>query len=146
MTLAKIDDEAAHLHTADDETTIKGVVAHRTHWIGLFFTWYEGGVAGEDVQTPAPGYKWNQLKDYNAAIYRNANARAWTDLNSELQTAVDRLRAFIAGHGDDVLYAPGLYPWMNTWTLGRWAEASGPSHFRSANTYIRKVLRQAQAT
>ncbi|MCR9121570.1 MAG: ClbS/DfsB family four-helix bundle protein [Phyllobacteriaceae bacterium] len=144
-TLDGVDEAMASRHTAADAVTIKGVIAHRTHWIGLFFDWYEGGVAGETVETPAPGVKWNQLKAYNAPIYEAANGRPWSELRSEFDAAAARLRAFIAENGDDLLYVKGLYPWMNNWTIGRWAEASGPSHFRSANTHIRKVLRENAA-
>lgn len=144
-TLDTVDETSAALHAADDTATIKGVIAHRTHWIGLFFDWYRGGVAGETVETPAPGVKWNQLKAYNAPIYENANPRPWSELRAEFDAAVARLRAFIADNDDDLLYVPGLYDWMNKWTLGRWAEAAGPSHFRSANAHIRKVLRDNAA-
>lgn len=144
-TLDGVDEDLAGRHTAADAVTIKGVIAHRTHWIGLFFDWYEGGVAGETVETPAPGVKWNQLKAYNAPIYEAANGRPWPELKREFDAAAARLRAFIAGNDDEVLYVKGLYPWMNNWTIGRWAEASGPSHFRSANTHIRKVLRENAA-
>lgn len=144
-TLDGVDEAMASRHTADDAVTIKGVIAHRTHWIGLFFDWYADGVAGKTVETPAPGVKWNQLKAYNAPIYEAANGRRWSDLRAEFDAATARLRAFIAESDDALLYEPGLYDWMNTWTIGRWAEASGPSHFRSANSYIRKVLRESGA-
>lgn len=141
-TLYGVDEAMASRHIAADAVTIKGVIAHRTHWIGLFFDWYEGGVAGKAVETPAPGVKWNQLKAYNAPIYEAANGRPWSELRSEFDAAAARLRAFIAENDDGLLYVKGLYPWMNNWTIGRWAEASGPSHFSSANSYIRKVLRE----
>jgi len=144
-TLDGVDEDMASKHAVADEATIKGVIAHRTHWIGLFFDWYEGGVAGKAVETPAPGVKWNQLKTYNAPIYAAANGRSWSELKAEFDAAVARLRTFIAEGDDNLLYVKGLYPWMNNWTIGRWAEASGPSHFRSANTYIRKVLRENAA-
>ena len=145
-TLKRVDGSMASLHAADDKTTIKGVIAHRTHWIGLFFVWYEGGVAGETVRTPAPGVKWNQLKAYNAPIYEGANERPWTELLDAFEAACARLRRFIADGDDALLYTGGLYGWMNAWTIGRWAEAAGPSHFRSANAYIRKALRENAAT
>jgi hypothetical protein len=31
------------------------------------------------------------------------------------------------------------------WTTGRYAEAAGPSHYRSAAKFIRKCLREAEA-
>lgn len=142
-TLSCVTEQIADLSAAGEDATIKAVVAHRAHWIGLFFTWYEGGVAERDVQTPAPGYKWNQLKAYNAPVYAAAAERSWPELMADFSAAAARLRAFIVESDDDHLYTKGLYPWMNTWTLGRWIEAAGPSHFRSARAYVRKVLRQS---
>ena len=142
-TLQGIDEAGASLSTPDDDTTIKGVIAHRTHWMGMFHQWFEDGVAGREVHVPAKGYKWNQLKAYNAPIYARGDATPWPDLLSEFGAACDRLRTFIDTHDDAELYQAGVHAWTGKWTLGRFAEASGPSHFRSANTYIRKALRSA---
>lgn len=140
-TLDGIGEAQSSLSTVDDDTTIKGIIAHRTHWMGLFHGWYEDGLAGRDVHVPAKGYKWNQLKAYNAALYEKGNAMPWGDLLSDFEKACNKLRRFIAARDDDALYHSGAYSWTGKWTLGRYAEASGPSSFRSANTYIRKALR-----
>ncbi|MGB5560351.1 MAG: ClbS/DfsB family four-helix bundle protein, partial [Paracoccaceae bacterium] len=118
-------------------------ITHRAHWMGRFHRWYEDGIAGRQVHVPAEGYKWNQLKDYNAPLYAKGNETPWSDLLSEFDAACRKLRAFIEARDDAYLYAAGAHSWTGKWTLGRYAEASGPWHFRSANTYIRKALRAA---
>jgi len=143
-TLDSVDEAKASLSTADDDVTIKGVIAHRTHWMGMFHGWYRDGVAGREVHVPAKGYKWNQLKEYNAPLYEKGNETPWADLLSDFEAACDKLRRFIAAQDDGTLYTDGAHAWTGKWTLGRYAEASGPSHFRSANTYIRKALRNAR--
>ncbi|MEO0938786.1 MAG: ClbS/DfsB family four-helix bundle protein [Pseudomonadota bacterium] len=140
-TLASVDETNSNLSAPGDDTTIKGIIAHRTHWMGLFHGWYDDGVAGRAVHVPAKGYKWNQLKPYNAPIYAKGQKSSWSDLVSEFDAACEKLRQFIDAQDDAALYACGQYAWTGKWTLGRYAEASGPSHFRSANTYIRKALR-----
>ncbi|MEM9288045.1 MAG: ClbS/DfsB family four-helix bundle protein [Pseudomonadota bacterium] len=142
-TLEAVDEARAALSAPDDDTTIKGILAHRTHWMGMFHGWYEDGIAGREVHVPAKGYKWNQLKTYNAPLYAKANARSLAALISDFDAACAQLRAFIAAHDAADLYAPGAHPWTGKWTLGRYAEASGPAHFRSANSYIRKALRSS---
>lgn len=142
-TLDAVDDETSLVSPADDDTTIRGVIAHRTHWMGMFHGWYEDGIAGREVHVPAKGYKWNQLKAYNAPLYAKGRATPWSELLSDFETACEKLRRFIADHDAADLYADGAHPWTGKWTLGRYAEASGPAHFRSANTYIRKALRHA---
>ena len=46
----------------EDDISIKDIIGHRAHWIGLFLGWYADGKAGKTVHFPAQGYKWNQLK------------------------------------------------------------------------------------
>lgn len=144
-TLATIDETSAKSATRDDDTTIKGIIAHRIHWVDLFFHWYETGKAGKTVHVPAEGYKWNELKAYNAPIYARGNEQSWAELTASYDKAIARLRAFIEDNGDDELYTVGRYDWTGKWGVGRWIESAGPAHFRSANTYIRKVLREAAA-
>ncbi|MGD1887001.1 MAG: ClbS/DfsB family four-helix bundle protein [Cohaesibacteraceae bacterium] len=130
---------------ANDDLAIKQIIAHRVHWLGLFFVWYDGGKAGEDVQTPAPGYKWNQLKAYNAKLHEAARDRDWAGIRQELEDGHARLMAFIDQNDDETLYTKHVYPWMNNWTLGRWVEASGPSHYRSAAKVIRSIKKNLSA-
>ncbi|MEQ8656243.1 MAG: ClbS/DfsB family four-helix bundle protein [Hyphomicrobiales bacterium] len=138
-----LDEELANRLDADDGVSIKQVIGHRVHWLDLFFGWYEDGKAGGDVQTPAPGYKWNQLKPYNAEVYQAAAQQSWFHVLNALKERNAAFLAFIDGLENDVLYAKHIYSWTNDWTLGRWAESSGPSHYRSAAKFVRKVMRQA---
>ncbi|WP_174802166.1 ClbS/DfsB family four-helix bundle protein [Martelella limonii] len=140
-TLTEVDEETSTLSAPDDPVTIKGIIAHRTHWMGKLHHWYEDGVAGREVFVPAKGYKWNQLKAYNAPLYAKGDETPWAELLSNFDAACDRLRSFIVSRQDLELYTKGVHAWTGTWTLGRYAEAAGPSHFRSANSYIRKTLK-----
>lgn len=142
-TLDKVTEGNASLSAPDDSATIKGVIAHRIHWMAMFSTWYEDGKAGRTVHIPAQGYKWNQLKEYNATLYAEGNRAEWSDLLARFNAEADRLRSFTTAADEAELYDTGVWDWTGKWTLGRWLEASGPSHFRSANTYIRKVLKHA---
>lgn len=58
---------------ASDGASIKDTIGHRAHWIALFLGWYADGMAGKAVSFPAQGYKWNDLKRYNADL-RQAQA------------------------------------------------------------------------
>jgi hypothetical protein len=52
--------------------------------------------------------------------------------------------AYLEAADDADLYTKHLYSWMNDWSLGRWAEAAGASHYRSAAKTIRKMLREQE--
>lgn len=118
-------ESAAALAKDDEDTSIRDVIGHRAHWMDLFLGWYHDGQAGKTVTFPAPGYKWNELKRYNAA----------------LRAAQTRLRGFLEMSNEGDLYGGPMKGANNAWTPGRWAEAAGPSHFRSAAKYIRARLR-----
>ena len=127
----------------DDDTSIKDIVAHRAHWIELFLGWYEDGLAGKPVFFPAEGYKWSDLKRYNADLRQRQSDVGWSEATSMLQESYERLTAFIEGHSDEALYGGPMKGAKNDWTPGRWAEAAGASHFRSAAKYLRAQRRRA---
>lgn len=138
--LLGIDPDIAMVKRADD-TSIKDVIAHRAHWIDLFLGWYADGQAGKDVQFPAPGYKWNELKRYNADLRARQADLTWANAISMLEERHAQLTELIASCSDAALYGGPMKGAKNNWTAGRWAEASGPSHYRSALKYIRKELK-----
>ena len=124
----------------EDMTSVKDVVSHRAHWIDLFFQWL---AEGETAQMPDHGVKWSELKPYNAALRVRYADRDWTAARSDLTNAEARLRSWIAAQSEAVLYG-GPMPGATGWTPGRYAEAAGASHFRSAAKYVRARVRAAR--
>ncbi|WP_298864372.1 ClbS/DfsB family four-helix bundle protein [uncultured Sulfitobacter sp.] len=124
-----------------DGTSIRDVIGHRAHWIDLFLGWYSDGSAGKEVFFPAKGYKWNDLKRYNADLRKRQADLDWDAARALLDDRNDALVAFLTAKSDADLYSGPMQGAENTWTSGRWAEASGPSHYRSAAKFIRAVLR-----
>lgn len=127
-----------------EETSPKDVIAHRTHWITLFLGWYRDGAAGRTPDIPAPGYKWNQLKAYNAALRAAQSGLDWDEARSMLEQAHGRLMDFIQSLDNSALYGAPMQGGGNHWPAGRWAEAAGASHYRSAAKYLRARQRQAR--
>ena len=138
--LLDIVDPGFALEKDEDDTSIKDVVAHRAHWIELFFGWYEDGLAGKEVFFPAKGYNWGGLKAYNAALRERQADMSWDEAVAALRGGHARLVLFMTAHDDAALYGGPMKGANNKWTPGRWAEASGPSHYRSAAKYIRARL------
>jgi len=140
--LAELSDEQVEHPSKDDSISIKQVIGHRAHWVAMFFRWYQDGLEGRPVHIPAEGYKWNQLKPYNATLYEAAAKRPWAEVRADLTAEHEKLVAFIKERDDDELYHAGVHAWTGKWTLGRWVEASGASHYRSAAKFVRQVLRE----
>ncbi len=138
--LGEVDPAQAMIKDAED-TSIKDVVAHRAHWITLFLGWYADGQAGKEVHFPAPGYKWNDLKRYNADLRARQSDLDWPAAAALLHGNAKALLTFMQERSDAALYGGPMQGARNTWTPGRWAEAAGPSHYRSATRYLRQRLK-----
>ncbi len=134
--------EAGKKHA--DNTSIKDVIGHRAHWILLFLGWYRDGAAGKTVHFPAKGYKWNQLKEYNRQLRAEQSALSWPNVKKRLRANHKRLTRFIEERSEQALYGGPMQGANNDWTPGRWAEAAGASHYRSAAKFIRQCLREAK--
>lgn len=136
-------DESFAIMKREEDTSIKDVIAHRAHWIELFLGWYADGQAGKTVYFPAEGYKWNELKRYNADLRMRQRELCWSEATKLLHAKFNELTSFIEGHSDQQLYGAPMKGANNAWTPGRWAEAAGSSHFRSASKFIRACLKSA---
>lgn len=125
-----------------DGATLKDIVAHRATWIAMLLEWRADGLAGRPAQVPAPGYKWNDLRQFNADLRAQQADMGWDAARAALCRNHGRLIALIDSLDDAALYGAPMPGGNSPWTTGRWAEANGPSHYRSAATYIRRRLRQ----
>ncbi len=105
---------------------------------GLFFQWLGEGAA---AQVPDHGVKWNGLKAYNAGLRARYAQVPWAEARAALAREAARLRTWIAAQDEAVLY-DGPMPGGTGWTRGRYAEAAGPSHFRSAAKYVRRHMKR----
>lgn len=141
--LEDVDDALALTPHPQDKITIKDTILHRVHWLNLFFKWRNDSEAGKTPAIPAKGYKWNQLKAYNAKIREETQDTPWPSAKDRLKRAHKKFLKLINGLDEKTLYGRNPYDWGNAWTLGRWAESSGPSHYRSAAKYIREIKKKA---
>ncbi len=137
-------DVNAALDKSGQEASIKDVIAHRAHWIDLFLGWYADGVAGKVVYFPAEGYKWNDLKRYNSDLRKRQSNLDWPKAVAMLRTNYGKLTDFINNCSEEELYGGKMRGANNAWTPGRWAEAAGASHFRSASKYLRSSLKRGK--
>lgn len=137
-------DASTAMEKAEEDTSIKDVVGHRAHWVDLFLGWYADGLAGKTVYFPAEGYKWNDLKRYNSDLRKRQSDLDWPTAVAMLRTNYAKLTDFIQGCSDEDLYSGPMKGAQNAWTPGRWAEAAGPSHFRSASKFLRLRIRSGK--
>lgn len=133
--------EAVAATPFDGGASIKDTVCHRAEWIAMYLTWWNDGQAGRTVHMPAEGYRWNQLVPLNEAIRKAHAGLSWAQARALLEERHAALMAHIAKASEAELYGGPMIGGNGKWAAGRFAEASGASHYRSARTYIRKCLR-----
>ncbi len=121
--------------------SIKETVSHRAEWIAMYLRWWEDGQAGRPVHMPAEGYRWNQLVPLNAKIREAHAGLGWAAARALLEERHAALMAHLNATEEADLYGGPMIGGNGKWTAGRFAEASGASHSRSARTHIRKCLR-----
>ncbi|MEO1680921.1 MAG: ClbS/DfsB family four-helix bundle protein [Pseudomonadota bacterium] len=127
-----------------DGVSVKDVIGHRAHWITLFIGWWQEGQAGRRPEMPAPGYNWGDLKRFNADLREAQAALGWHAARAILAERHGGLITFLEGLSEAQLYGGPMPGGGNAWTTGRWAEAAGPSHYRSAAKYLRARLRAVE--
>ncbi|WP_420411797.1 ClbS/DfsB family four-helix bundle protein [Roseibium sp.] len=128
-----------------DGISAKDIVGHRAHWIELFLGWYRDGQAGNPVHIPAEGYKWSETARYNADLRDRQAGFSWVSVTAMLEANHSELLALIENLSDKDLYGSPMKGSRSKWTAGRFAEAAGPSHYRSAAKYLKKRMRAAKA-
>ncbi|MHA7774050.1 ClbS/DfsB family four-helix bundle protein [Roseibium sp. M-1] len=124
-----------------DGISPKDIIGHRAHWIDLFLGWYRDGQAGREVYLPAKGYKWNETARYNAELRQKQAGLSWRSARSLFESNHADLVALMESLSEEDLYGGPMKGSNNAWTTGRWAEAAGPSHCRSAAKYLRQRMR-----
>lgn len=135
--------EKLRLAKDGEDTSPKDILGHRGHWIELFLGWYRDGQAGRKVFFPAEGYKWNETRRYNADLRSAQAGLSWEAALELLSARHQDLIHLVEGLTEEELYGAPMKGANNHWPTGRWAEAAGPSHYRSAAKYLRMRIREA---
>lgn len=147
---ADIPEAARHTRMADGGKTPSEHLAYQLGWVAVLLDWERREQAGEAVQTPAPGYKWNTLGDLNQHYYHTYGALTLAEQQTMLREKVTTLCAWIDGLSDDELFLPAQRQWATTaalWPLWKWIHINTVAPFTNFRTQIRKwkkgVLREA---
>lgn len=134
------------IHKCEEDIGIKDVIGHCAHWINMFFHWYQQGQDSGKADIPVKGYKWSQLKEYNARIRDDQANLSWENVRVMLENSHAQLTEFIETKSNDDLYNAPMKGGNGKWSTGRFAEAAGASHYRSASKYVRMCLCECQNT
>ncbi|MCX5571313.1 MULTISPECIES: ClbS/DfsB family four-helix bundle protein [Kaistia] len=121
-------------HAKGTRMSVRDLVAYLTGWNELVLKWHTRRDAGEPVDFPETGYKWNQLGALAQKFYADYDGLSFEQLLQRLAQAKDRLVALIERHDDAALYGT---PWYESYTMGRMIQFNTSSPYANARGRLR---------
>lgn len=138
-------DEDRRRPGACEHWSVKDLLAHLHAWHQLAIGWEELGATGGQPEMPAPGYRWAETPELNAAIFERTKDDAWADVETRLRCSHDRVVAIIESYRDEDLFAKKRYPWTGSTSVGAYLVSATSSHYAWASRLIRKWAKSAGA-
>lgn len=124
------------------DRTPREMLAYQLGWMGLVRGWDADELAGKDVATPAPGYKWNQMGALYQGFYDKHAAESLEQLKQAFSDDVASLLVWVEGFSDDDLFEPGGRGWARStpanWPVWKWIHTNTVAPFKSFRSKIRK--------
>lgn len=119
------------------------LVAYLVGWNELVLKWLDRDAAGEPIDFPETGFKWNELGKLAQKFYCDYADIPYPALVARLDAATVRIVAAIGQRDDAALYG---HPWYGKWTMGRMIQFNTSSPYANARGRLRKWLKaQAKA-
>lgn len=114
------------------------LVAYLVGWNELVLKWLERDAAGQPIDFPETGFKWNELGKLAQKFYRDYEGMPYPELVARLNAANETIVAAIGRRDDAVLYGR---PWYEKWTMGRMIQFNTSSPYANARGRLRKWLK-----
>ena len=138
--LASVPPELARLrelegHAAGTAMSVGDLVAYLIGWNELVLKWHRLGDAGESVDFPESGFKWNQLGLLAQKFYADYAGLDYGQLLARFAKAEGDIVRLVAGKSDEELYGG---PWYEKWTMGRMIQFNSSSPYANARGRLRK--------
>ena len=135
-------DEDSDLRLEGVDRTPREMIAYQLGWMGLIRGWDRDELAGKEVITPAPGYKWNQMGAVYEGFYATYNTKSLSELKQLYQEAVSNLIDWLQDFSADELFQPGGRKWAQStpsnWPIWKWVHNNTAAPFKTCRSKIRK--------
>lgn len=118
------------------------MIAYQLGWMSLIQQWEQDELAGKEVVTPHPDYKWNQLGPLYQTFYDSY--RDWTlvELIREFQTQVERMIDLTLSYRETEFQQAGSRKWASStpsnWPIWKWLHINTVAPFKNFRSKIRK--------
>lgn len=124
------------------DRTPREMIAYQLGWMGLIRGWEQDELAGKEVVTPAPDYKWNQMGAMYESFYARYSGETLAQLTQMFRESVESLVLWLDGFSDEALFMPGGRKWAQStpanWPVWKWVHINTVAPFQSFRSKIRK--------
>jgi hypothetical protein len=121
--------------------SIKDLLAHIHAWHRKMKQWYEIGKEGGTPETPAPGYKWNQMKEVNELVYQEYKDHSLEVVMDLLEKSHQELLILVEQEPAKHFFERGAYPWLGNSYLKSYIKPNTSGHYNWAKKHIRKWMK-----
>lgn len=118
------------------------MITYQLGWMSLIQQWEQDELAGKEVVTPHPDYKWNQLGPLYQSFYDSY--RDWTlaELIREFQTQVEQMIDLALTYSETEFQQAGSRKWASStpsnWPIWKWLHINTVAPFKNFRSKIRK--------
>jgi len=131
----RVEEKTLEGHAQGTRMSVRDLVAYLTGWNELVLKWHARRDAGQAVDFPETGYKWNQLGALAQKFYADYQGLPFDALLLRFADAKGRIIELIERHDDAALYG-GL--WYEAYTMGRMIQFNTSSPYANARGRLRK--------
>ena len=116
---ADIPESARNIRAADGGKTPSEHLSYQLGWVSSLLDWERREQAGEEVHTPAEGFKWNNLGGLYQRFYQVYSVYTLAEQQAMLRGKTAELCAWIKSLSEDELFLIGQRKWRKLPRNGR---------------------------
>ncbi|MBT3068911.1 ClbS/DfsB family four-helix bundle protein [Rhodoferax sp. U11-2br] len=145
--ITRVPDALSRVPQLEGGMCLCDLMAYQIGWGRLVLQWEAQEQAGQPVEMPAPGFKWNQLGALAQSFYLRSRDDSAAQLLAQFDALASDLRAFIAASSDTFLFGVGQRQWAGAkWPVVKWLQVNTIAPYDSARAKLRKWQKTRLAT
>lgn len=118
------------------------MIAYQLGWMNLLLNWECEEQKGNNVITPAPNYKWNNLGILFQEFYKQYEKYSLKKLCDMFNEKKDNIIDLISNYTHEELFETGKRKWASStpsnWPICKWIHINTVAPFKSFRTKIKK--------
>jgi hypothetical protein len=141
-TIAPLSDAQMVQPGAQDDWSVKDILAHIVVWEQRCLGWIEAAERGETPERPEPGFTWDDLDALNERDYLADKDRPLSQVMADFRRSFAQFLAKVNNLSDAQLFDPHFYDWPPGEPLWIAVAANAHWHYLEHTESIRTWLNQ----